>query len=295
MEKLLLTIFTPTYNRSYTLGRLFDSLQAQTKLCFKWLIIDDGSTDNTKEIVNDLSERANFEVEYVYKQNGGKHTAINLMHSMATTELVCIVDSDDYLSEYAVETILEDYKKIKLRDDVYGIIYLRSYFNGNVIGDSFDYDEEIVDPIQEIENRGYRGDKCEVWRPNLTKNFLFPEYEKERFMGETVVMIPMRFQYKVLMRNKSIYFCEYIDDGLTIAGRKMRVRNPLGGMANSRVYIRKGIKAKTQIKNTLLYIVYGLFSEFKLWEVYKSFPNKVLFLLCLLPAILIYGVWKLTL
>ena len=112
---MMLTILTPTYNRAEELKRLGGSLLAQTSKDFEWLVIDDGSSDETAAVVNDFSSQASFPVRYVKKDNGGKHTAINLGVSMISSGLTFIVDSDDWLTEDAVSTILGAYRLLYRR------------------------------------------------------------------------------------------------------------------------------------------------------------------------------------
>ena len=112
MDDKILTILTPTYNRKNFLKRLYDSLCKQTVMEFEWLIIDDGSTDGTEQLVQTFENRM-FQVNYVKKENGGKHTAINVSHDFIHGELVLIVDSDDALTDNAVNRILYFYEKYK--------------------------------------------------------------------------------------------------------------------------------------------------------------------------------------
>lgn len=292
MTDNLITVFTPSYNRAYTLPRLFESLKRQTIRQFNWLVIDDGSSDNTKELVEKFSNEADFAITYVKKENGGKHTAINSMLDMIDTELVVIVDSDDFLAENAVEIILNDYMDIKCKSELCSINYLRAYFDGSVIGDPFPDDHIIAKANQYMINGGIAGDKCEVFLAHALKNYRFPVFSGERFVGETAVWIPMYRNYKTLFRNEAIYYCQYIDDGLSMAGKSMRIKNPLGGMENSLVYIANDIKLSLRIKHTLLYICYGKFAKKSLAQIMDRFPDKLSAAIMYLPGYLLYLDWK---
>lgn len=292
MTTKTITVFTPTYNRAHTLNRLYESLSRQTSMDFVWCIIDDGSSDNTKEVIETYIQSADFEIRYAYKDNGGKHTAINLMIDMLDTELVVIVDSDDYLSDDAIETILEDFRIINDKSNVGAILYLRLDFDGRVIGDCFEEDYSIESSVKPLVNRGIKGDKCDVFLSYAIKNYRFPFFENENFVGETVVWIPLFSKYKSLHRNKGLYYCEYQEDGLTKAGRAMRINNPLGGMENSKAHIRDGIIFRILIKNTLLYVVYGKFAKKKYNQMKNDFPQRKL-LMCLYPVgLILYIAWK---
>ena len=141
-----LTVFTPAYNRAHTLPRLYASLLAQKSKDFLWLIIDDGSTDNTAEVVQCWQKNDNgFEIRYIYKENGGMHTAHNTAYENIDTELNVCIDSDDKLAFDAVEKILNKWSSVK--DKGYaGIIGLDSDFGGNIIGKAFPDDLEVVLP-----------------------------------------------------------------------------------------------------------------------------------------------------
>jgi glycosyltransferase involved in cell wall biosynthesis len=134
---ILLTVFTPTYNRASLLPELFASLQAQGDRRFRWLVVDDGSTDGTKALVESFQAAARFQIDYIYKENGGKHTALNAMLDVVETELVMIVDSDDYLLSDGVETVLRDYGNIADKSGASAIVYPRAYPGGKIIGDAF--------------------------------------------------------------------------------------------------------------------------------------------------------------
>ena len=135
--KIKLTIFTPTYNRSHTLSRTYESLLAQDCKDFIWLIVDDGSTDDTKSLVEKwMSVDNGFEIQYIYKKNGGMHTAHNTAYENIKTELNVCIDSDDCMAENAVDLILKKWDKVC--DKGYaGLIGLDATFDGNIIGKGF--------------------------------------------------------------------------------------------------------------------------------------------------------------
>ena len=131
-NNLLLTILTPTYNRKKELTRLYDSLKRQTCPDFEWVVVDDGSTDKTEQAVRQWEKDGSIRVRCIRKENGGKHTALNMGISQIDSELTFIVDSDDWLPENAVEIILKYHKKWKNTDELCGYSFLRFYPDGNV-------------------------------------------------------------------------------------------------------------------------------------------------------------------
>lgn len=133
-NNVLLTIFTPAYNRAHTLPRTYESLCRQSCKDFLWLVVDDGSTDNTAELVHTWQSCDNgFEIQYIYKENGGMHTAHNTAYANIHTELNTCIDSDDTLADGAVEKILRKWSKVKERGYA-GIVGLDADFDGNIIG-----------------------------------------------------------------------------------------------------------------------------------------------------------------
>ena len=135
-----ITVFTPTYNRAYCLHRCYESLQRQTCRDFEWLIIDDGSTDNTSQLVQRWIDAAtDFPIRYVYKENGGMHTGYNLAYALITSELSINVDSDDYLTDTAIEDILTFWEENR-REDIGGIYALDCYADGRITGTAFPED-----------------------------------------------------------------------------------------------------------------------------------------------------------
>ena len=133
----ILTVFTPAYNRAHTLPRTYESLCRQNCKDFIWLIVDDGSTDNTAELVRDWQCRDNgFEIQYIYKENGGMHTTHNVAYANIHTELNTCIDSDDMLADGAVEKILRKWAEVKGKGYA-GIVGLDADFEGKIIGKGF--------------------------------------------------------------------------------------------------------------------------------------------------------------
>ena len=219
----MITIMTPTYNRAYILPNLYDSLCNQTVHDFEWVVIDDGSTDNTEELVAGWLKKQNpFDIVYVKKQNGGKHRAINYAVKIAKYDWFFIVDSDDFITPDAVMLIHEWIKTVAHDTTFAGVSGLRGYINfDKPIGEPLNV--EYVDATNlEREKFNLSGDKAEIYRTDILKKFPFPEYEGEKFITEAVVWDEIALNgYKLRWFNKIIYKCEYLEDGLTQSGDKI--------------------------------------------------------------------------
>lgn len=289
----LITVITPTYNREKLLPKLYNSLCKQTCFDFVWLIIDDGSTDNTKGVVKGFNTDK-FTIDYVRKSNGGKHSALNIGFKKVKTELLIIVDSDDLLMPNAIEKIGKDWeqaKKIKSKRKLCGIGYLKCYKNKKIIGDKYSKDYFVSNFITERYNRGIQGDKAEVWVTDCIKDFRFPEYEGEKFISESVAWIWLAKKYDMVFINEPIYIVEYLDGGLSGSGRKLRFLCPHLMTYGSLMTMTKDFSLRIRLKETILYIVYSLFGKFG-WRHIFDCEYKTLVTICAIPGWIIYKVWK---
>lgn len=290
--KYLVTIFTPTYNRARLLKRLYESLKEQSDKDFEWIIVDDGSKDNTKEVVQGFIKEKIIPIKYLKKENEGKHIAINVGCDMAEGELFFIVDSDDYIPKEAIEEVKRDWKKYRNNTGIAGLVYLKAWENGNLMGRKFEKDEFISNHVKEYNKGGVWGEKLKILRTEIFRKNKFPKYENEKYVGEHVLWIEVSRKYDLVYINKVLYIAEYLEDGLTMAGRKLRIENPLGGIKGAQVLMQKDMCLKLRIKNNLLYSSYSFFAERTLKEIYKGAVQKFLLTLELPFGYVLYRYWK---
>ena len=224
----ILTVFTPAYNRKGTLYRTYDSLLKQDCKDLIWLIIDDGSTDDTGSMVKEWQTRENgFEIQYIYKENGGMHTAHNTAYENINTELNVCIDSDDMLAPGAVRLILQKWAEIK--DAGYaGIIGLDADFDGNIIGKGFPSSLNETTLVGYYANGG-AGDKKIVYRTDIMKKY--PPYPV--FPGEKYVALAYKYRlidqdYKLAVLNEILCNVEYQADGSSGTMYKQYIKNPRG-------------------------------------------------------------------
>lgn len=211
----MITVITPTYNRAYILHEAFKSLCMQSSYEFEWIIIDDGSTDNTEDIVARwMNEDLPFKLTYCKQENGGKHRAVNAGVKMAKYDFLLILDSDDHLTETAVSTINHWVEEIRNDYSFAGVAGLRGN-EKQTIGGAIE--KEYIDATNlERAKYGLSGDKAEVYRTAILKQYPFPEFGGENFIRESAVWDRIaKDGYKIRWYNKVIYICEYIKDGLT--------------------------------------------------------------------------------
>lgn len=229
MHRIRVTVFTPVYNRENTLKRLYDSLRQQTCKDFEWLIVNDGSTDGSEYTIKKfVSTEQTFSINYFYKENGGKHRAINYALDKAQGDLFFIVDSDDWLADDAIETILKYYSSIEDNALFAGVAGNRVDANGKISGKTFA--GEFLDATSlERSKYGIAGEKSEVFKTEVLRKYKFPEFDGEKFMSEAVVWNHMAHDgLKLRWFNHPIYYWEYQKEGLTANLRKLYRSNPQG-------------------------------------------------------------------
>lgn len=212
-----ITVFTPAYNRGYIIEKLYRSLQRQTFRDFEWIVIDDGSTDDTPEkFARFLEETNDFPIRYIQIPNGGKHRAINRGVAMAEGALFFIVDSDDYLTDDALKIIDKVEKSLPASDTSFaGVCGSRGYTPEELIGSTFE--GEFLDiTMLDRDKHKISGDKAEVFYTEILKKYPFPEFPGENFLTECVVWDRIAADgYRLRFFNEIIYVCNYLPDGLS--------------------------------------------------------------------------------
>ncbi|AXV20063.1 glycosyltransferase family 2 protein [Aeromonas veronii] len=223
----MITIMTPTYNRAYVLPRLYDSLCQQTRQDFEWLVIDDGSTDGTAELIFDYRVKSDFSINYYYKENGGKHRAINEGVVHATGDWIIIVDSDDLLTGDAVAKLYDVMNHIG--SEFVGMCFRRTTLSGHIIGisDPAWIKSIVMQPI--MAGHVLKGDLAYVFRTNVMRECPFPEFPGEKFVPELYIWNKIADIGKIVFYvDQVIYLCEYLPDGYTSNFKKNLRSNPCG-------------------------------------------------------------------
>lgn len=273
-----ITVFTPAYNRSHTLPKTLESLKRQKNKQFKWLIVDDGSTDNTKKLVQQwLKEDYGFEIKYIYKENGGMHTAHNVAYENIDTELNICIDSDDCLAEDAIDKILTFWDSHE-HENYAGIIGLDSDLNGNLIGKDLGDLKETT--LSGYYNQGGFGDKKLVYRTDIINEYPpYPVFEGERYVGLNYKYILIDQEYKLLVLNEILCNVEYQLDGSTNNMWKQYYNNPRGFAFLRKFYMQYNNSLKRDIMDCIHYVSSSLLA--KNHNFIKESPKKLLTILCI--------------
>lgn len=223
-----LTIFTPAYNRAKLLARCYESLKRQTNHDFIWMIIDDGSIDNTREVVSQwMSNEHGFKIEYYYKENGGLHTAYNEAIAHIKTPLCVCIDSDDWMPDYAVEVILSFWEK-NGSNDVAGIVAPDCYEDGTIIGDPLP-DQSTVNLIDLLTGKYHinNGDRTNVVRTELYKKFApMKVFQGEKFFNPHYMHLQISREYDFLVLNEPLRVVEYQSGGMSASMFKQYKNSP---------------------------------------------------------------------
>lgn len=282
----MITVLTPSYNRGDLLKNLYQSLRDQIFNDFEWIIVDDGSTDSTSEIITHFKEDKKIVIKYIKQSNGGKHTAINAGVKISTGELIIIVDSDDTLPKDSLLIINNQYLKIREDATVGGVCGLMAHHDNIVIGNCSLLPQGNISSIDMRFKYGFLGDVCEVFKTDVLREFPFPEIYNEKFCPEDLVWNRIARKYTLYFFNQVVYYRDYLDGGLTSKIVKIRMKSPIASTICYGEMLDLDIPIKSKIKAAINY-----------WRFYLCIKNKskaekkiALLWICLLPVGLIFHI-----
>lgn len=266
MKKCILTIFTPAYNRAHTIGRTYESLCRQTCKDFEWLIVDDGSSDNTRELIEGWIRENRISIRYIYQQNQGMHGAHNTAYRNITTELNTCIDSDDYMPDDAVEHIISFWKE-NGSEKYAGLVGLDITEKG-LLGSKF-FEKSIT--LTDFYDKGGRGDKKIVYRTEIIKKY--PEYPV--FEGEKYVSLASKYflidqDYQLLTLNIPLVVVEYQQDGSSYNMYKQYWKNPRGFIYDRKLVLSHNPAFWKKVKYCIHYISSKIIA--KQWNIISDSP-----------------------
>ncbi|MBE5099061.1 glycosyltransferase family 2 protein [Priestia aryabhattai] len=284
MKKL--TVFTPTYNRAYCIHQCYESLKRQTCKDFIWLIIDDGSTDNTKGIVNGWIDENIIQIKYHWQDNQGMHGAHNTAYELIDTELNVCIDSDDYMPDDAVEKIIDTWKKYG-SNEVSGIVGLDANHKNEIIGTQLPQHIKRSTLFDLYNKYGVTGDKKLVYRTELTKQYPYPLFENERYVGLAYKYHMIDKQYEMILMNEIICCVEYLEDGSSRNMLHQYRKNPRGFAFYRKEMMKLPFGSSSfKFRQAIHYVSSSLMSRD--WRFLQETPSKRLTLLAIPLGIALY-------
>lgn len=287
-----LTILTPTYNRGNLLKTLYRSLCKQENKDFQWLVIDDGSTDDTRCVVEDFQKEKKIQIDYYHKPNGGKHTALNYAHPYIKGKYLVIVDSDDQLIPPVVGIILSCWETYQKNKEIAGITFQRGNLNSATRALDTSIKGEYISTLTKEMNRGMCGDHCETFRAERFVSHRFPEFPDERFIPEAAMWYLITKGSKIIYSDKVIYLCEYLPGGLTRSGRALHMKNANGCMWHASIFLDPDFNLKIRFKKAILVVCYGLNAGKSFQEMMDiSHGHEWLLRLAYVPALILRKYW----
>lgn len=286
-----LCIFTPTYNRAYCIGDLYNSLAGQTCKKFNWLVVDDGSTDGTEQLIEGLQEKSPFPITYIKQENGGKQRAFNKGVANCNTELFMCVDSDDTVPKDMVETVLCRWEEVKDDQTIGGIIGMCGKDAQTPLKTSIPRTLNYVTMWDLYYKYGHKGDTALAHRTEILRRFPFEVDPNEKFIAETFVFHQIDQHYLLAVVHKVLIEAHYRQDGYTANVRKITRENPIGYMKLKRMYVGYADTLALKYYESILYLVGCHFA--KQPKPIQSAPKPIIAALAWLPAqILCHTVYR---
>ncbi|WP_082428011.1 glycosyltransferase family A protein [Pseudomonas endophytica] len=254
-EQRMLTIITATYNRAYTLPRLFESLLKQNEINFEWVVVDDGSNDETDRLLKDFQSRSPFPMKVVKQINSGKHVAINTGVRASSREWIYLVDSDDALPVDATEVFAATLFEYDDKQTV-GYCFRKEKFSGVIVGRPCQgafTDHDVMTPTEA--GGLYRGDLAYIFKREALIKYPFPVFEGEKFVPELLIWNRVSDEGVIkVFGNKTLYICEYLEDGYSANFSSCLRRNPLGFGLYYKYQIAREKKIHRKVKCLIRYL-----------------------------------------
>lgn len=281
----MITVFTPTYNRKNTLIRLYNSLLNQKFTDFEWLIVDDGSTDDTNSLIDEFKAESKIEINYYKIENGGKQNAFNFAVNKAKGDYFICVDSDDYLVDNVLNKVEELISQIKNDENVAGIGFLvKKHGTEEIVGTRFPEDRMIETYVDIYHKFNVTGDKQLTFKTKILREYPFPIIEGERFIPEATVFNRISKKYKMLFVNIELTYAEYLDTGYSSNYFNLIKKNPKSNM----LYLKELYEIEPSLYNVAAYDLFGIYAKMKFRDIIHTHPSKFKAFLMYIPAYIKY-------
>ena len=284
------SILTATYNRAEMLKKLYESLKKNLKykLNIEWIIVDDGSTDKTKSVVAEFIEENKILIKYCYQKNQGKMVAINEAVKFSTGELIMDCDSDDYLTEDALEILSNTAKELEKNPNLYGLCFLKKEDNGQISGNKFKMNNLPTTMFDLYFKDDIQGEKVLVFNAQIRKKYMHQLENGEKFVTEARMYHKMDEKYKILCINEALQVGSYREDGYTKNIKKTFMESPFGYYKYFMEILQKDMKGVLFNKRMYVikhYILFGVLTGKKFdSKIINNISNKILYTCLYLPG-----------
>lgn len=284
-----ISVLTATYNRANLLSKLYESIvnNLYENIEVEWLIMDDGSTDETNKVINKFIEENNFQIKYFFQENQGKMQAINNLIENAQGDLIIECDSDDYFTNDAFKIINDSFEKNKNRlQNFYALCFLKYDQTGKNMGNNFKNETSKMFDLYFKE--GENGEKALVFNSNIRKQYKYELENGERFITEARMFHKMDEKYDIICINQPIMICEYQNEGYTRNIDKQFTNNPYGYFEYFKEILQKSMKGVTLKKRLYAikhYILFATLAKQKnIVKNIKGTLNKTLVMILYVPG-----------
>lgn len=286
MKSATIAVFTPTFNRAYKLPDLYKSLLRQTNKDFVWLVVDDGSTDDTKQLINSYINEKLINIRFVSRENGGKQRAHNTALSNCYEELFFTVDSDDYLVDSAIQQVIDAWTPLKTKKNIAGMIALCGENDNKPLNTYLPRGLKTTKIYDLYSKYHFAGDATLIYRTSILKQYPYDVADGEKFIAESFVYLQIDEKYDLSTLNSVLMIRKYLPDGYTKSARTVARLNPKGYMKIKKMYMERATTYRDAIESTTLYLVGAYFArEFSAG--FKSIENPLLAILAGILAIIL--------
>jgi glycosyltransferase involved in cell wall biosynthesis len=279
---MLLSIITPSFNRGYCLHKIYHSLIQFASQDFEWILVDDGSTDDTMSIVQPWLEEKKLNFRYIKQDNTGKTNAvIHAFEQNPNGEYALVLDSDDFLLPNALDLIKQ--YVLELKQEEIGLVFLKSNTLGEIIGTRFNLDSSTYIAMYFGKYSCY-GDKLFVVQTAIYQESLVPAFPGEKLIPEGVIYLNMQQSGKFRCINEILYTGDYLADGLSASTINLAANNINGFILEKRMLQDQPLDLLSSVKNYVKYVSYSIAGKKSLGEIFDQSRNKLLIFLLLIPT-----------
>jgi glycosyltransferase involved in cell wall biosynthesis len=291
-----ISVITATYNRRDMLRRVFKSLTEQQYDGIEWIVVDDGGVDNTAEVIGEFQQQARFVIRHIRQENAGKPTAVNRGLDLATGDILCVVDDDDYFLPNVFAQVVRDYAEIANLDKVAALSYLTVNPDGKVWGSPFPEDRAVSDHYSYRINRKAWGDKCEFTKIKALRAESLRYYEgnaRGGIGGDALFFFAVADHYDTCYVNVPVLVKDYQPDGISVNWRRKALQNPQRTARYYAAYLNERIRLSVRLRYMIAYVAIARYAGrmVRLTEM-RSVSNRILLCISYFPGIALGWRWK---